>query len=70
MAKNIRCDRCRFVRPDPKASDHDWTAYTCSKRESEYYRALLNVNINGSKLEKITWKGCPCGVPVKRGVAK
>ena len=70
MAKHIRCARCRFVRPDPKASDRDWTAYECGKHESEYFRALVNISEDGRRLNRIVWKGCPCGVPVKRGVAK
>lgn len=67
MDKHIRCARCRFVRPDHKASDSEWTAYECGNRESEYYRALLNVAVNGGKLPRITWKGCACGKIKERG---
>jgi len=67
MAKHIRCARCRFVRPDRNASDSKWTAYECGNRDSQYYRALLNVSCDGDKRERVTWKGCEHGVPAERG---
>ena len=69
MAKHIRCAQCRFARRDRKASGSEWTAYECGNRESEYYKALLNVSYDGDKRERITWKGCACGAPRERGVA-
>ena len=67
MAKHIRCARCRFARPDRKASDSEWTAYECGNRDSEFYRALLNVTYDGDKRERISWKSCAHGRPVERG---
>ena len=69
MDKHIRCKECRFARPDPKASDRNWTAYECGNRDSEYYRALLNITRGGAKLSWITWAGCAWGEPVERGDA-
>jgi len=61
MEKHIRCAQCRFVRPDRKASEGKWTAYECGNRDSDYYRALLNVTVNGGKQDKVTWRGCDVG---------
>ena len=61
MEKQIRCSECRYVRPDPEASKGKWTAYECGKRESEYYRALLNITEGGAKQDSITWTGCEWG---------
>jgi len=61
MSKHIRCAQCRFVRQDVNAGDGNWKAYECGNRESEYYKALLNVSVRGDKLSRISWPGCPCG---------
>ena len=66
MAKHIRCSQCRFVRPDKAASEKGWTAYECGNRKSEYYKALVNVSLDGDMLRRVTWKGCPCGERGKR----
>ena len=69
MAKHIKCARCRFAQRDPKASDSEWTAYQCGNPKSEYHKALINVTLNGDKQELISWTGCVCGIPRKRGDA-
>jgi len=69
MDKHIRCAECRFVRPDLKASDREWTAFECGNYDSEYYRGLLNITLDGDKQEQITWTGCKHGEPVDGGVA-
>ena len=38
-----------------------WPAIECGNKKSMYYKALLNVNINGNKLSRITWGGCERG---------
>ena len=38
-----------------------WAAIECGCRESEYYKALLNVTPHGDMEETITWKGCSFG---------
>ena len=67
MGKHIRCARCRFVRPDHNASTRKWTAYECGNRDSEYYRALLNITLGGGMLPVITWTGCAWGEPLVGG---
>jgi len=62
MEKQIRCSQCRYAQPDPTASKGKWTAYECSNRESDYYRALLNITEGGAKQDSVTWTGCECGV--------
>ena len=57
----IRCSCCRFVREDPSMSDLDWTAYECGNPESEYNKALLNVDQQGNKQVSLTWTGCRSG---------
>ena len=64
--KHIRCACCKYVRPDKKASERNWTAYECGNCMSEYYRSLLNIRIDGGKLPWIAWRGCELGVPVER----
>ena len=59
--KHVKCADCRFVRPDIKASERRWTAYECGNHKSEYYRCLLNIDINGVKLKRIAWPGCEYG---------
>ncbi|MDL2318173.1 hypothetical protein LJC74_03640 [Eubacteriales bacterium OttesenSCG-928-A19] len=61
MAKTVRCAQCRFARRSRAFSDKGWSAYQCRNRESEYFRALLNVSANGDEQHRITWKGCPLG---------
>ena len=65
--KQVKCISCRFAQPDESASEKNWTAYACRHRDSEYYGALLNVNLRGQQQGRITWKGCPLGVAGKRG---
>ena len=38
-----------------------WAAIECGCRDSEYYKALLNVTPYGDMEKHITWKGCPFG---------
>jgi hypothetical protein len=33
----------------------------CGNQHSEYYRALLNVTVDGDTQSRITWGGCPLG---------
>ena len=61
MAKHIRCSKCRFVRPDETANEGSWTAYECGNKKSPYYKALLNVSIDGDKYTRISWQGCELG---------
>jgi hypothetical protein len=42
-------------------------AYECSNPESDYYKALLNVNFQGDQQNNITWPGCFYGEPVEGG---
>ena len=58
----VKCDCCKFVQRDKKASDRSWTAYMCANFSSEYFGALLNVTYSGDKLTEVCWKGCDCGV--------
>ena len=58
---NIRCKLCRFVRENVSLSDFGWTAYECGNPESQYYKSLLNVDLQGNKLPNITWSGCRFG---------
>lgn len=60
-ALRIKCISCRFAKVDKAASEKNWTAYECGNSESEYYRALLNVTLNGDKNTRISWSGCACG---------
>ena len=59
--KNIKCISCKYAKADTRASTKDWTAYECTNPDSEYYRCLLNVTINGEKQFRITWCGCEEG---------
>jgi len=61
MAQKIKCDSCRFARPDPKVSDKHWTAYECGNPSSEFHKALLNIDPNGNKQDRVTWGGCAQG---------
>ena len=61
MKAKIKCSQCRYVRPDKKASDKDWTAYECGNCDSEHYKSLLNVSAEGNKLKHISWGGCTKG---------
>lgn len=61
MAKKIRCVSCKYAQVDKTASEGSWEAYQCINRKSEYYRALLNVSIEGDKAKRITWSGCELG---------
>ena len=61
MDKQIKCISCRFARPDPSASDKNWTAYECGNPASEFYKALLNVTPHGAQLQRISWGGCEYG---------
>jgi len=63
---HVRCACCKYVRPDRKASERNWTAYECGNSMSEYFRALLNITLNGNKLQWIAWSGCEHGVSVER----
>ncbi len=55
---HIRCTECAFALVDKDASDRCWTAYECGCIISPYYKSLLNVTANGSKLTWINWSGC------------
>ena len=61
MENEIKCTQCRFVRIDRDASEKGWKAYECGNRNSEYYKALLNVTPRGEMLKRITWEGCEEG---------
>jgi hypothetical protein len=64
-----KCVQCVYVRPDINASDSDWTAYECGNIESPYYKSLLNVTLDGNKLDSVTWQGCEFGKSEVQGVA-
>lgn len=59
--KHIRCISCKYAQVDDSVSDPEWKAYECNNKESEYYKALLNVSEEGLRRKTITWKGCECG---------
>ena len=69
MAKDIKCEQCRFVRHDPSADYSKWRAYECGNRKSIYYKALLNTTRNGDMLTYIAWRGCEYGDPTVGGDA-
>jgi hypothetical protein len=46
--------------PCPK-QQINWAAVQCVNSDSEYFRALLNVSINGDMQSRITWSGCEDG---------
>ena len=56
--KRIRCSDCVYARPDPNASEKNWTAFECGNEASEFHKALLNVGYNGDRQKSITWSGC------------
>ena len=57
----MKCECCKYVRADKKASKRKWTAYKCGNKESEFYGSLLNVTYNGNELKEVCWIGCKCG---------
>jgi len=57
----VKCDCCKFVQRDKKASDRNWTAYKCTNIKSYYFGALLNVTYSGYKCVEVCWKRCDCG---------
>ena len=57
----IKCEECRFARPDEDSSSRLWTAYECGNVDSEFYKCLLNVSPQGNKQDRITWRGCELG---------
>ena len=61
IPSRVRCSRCRYVRRDPAADQPGWKAMECGNQDSEYYRALLNVTVDGDTQSRITWGGCPLG---------
>jgi len=67
MANHIRCAQCLFVRRDRKSGTRQNPAFECGNRNSEYYKALLNITRKGEKLPWITWNGCACGEPNEGG---
>jgi len=44
-----------------------WAAIQCVCSASEYYRALLNVTVQGDKQHFISWGGCEDGVLAEGG---
>jgi hypothetical protein len=54
---------CKFKGTDeicPK-QEVKWAAYECGCGESEYFKALLNVTLNGDRQLRVTWGGCENG---------
>ena len=41
-----------------------WAAIQCVNRDSDCYRALLNITIDGDMQDEITWCGCAWGEEV------
>jgi len=41
--------------------EDDWIPYECGNCESEYFRSLVNVSVDGDKLDEIIWAGCEHG---------
>ena len=37
-----------------------WAAIECGNKNSEYFKALLNVTPDGDRQTCVTWGGCPC----------
>ena len=35
-----------------------WGCWHCTNKGSKYYRSLLNVDLAGETLKKVTWEGC------------
>ena len=74
---SIKCALCRFAQIDPDAPGNGiievcnrrtrarrkvrWDGVECTNRNSEYYKALLNINPEGKQMLKVTWTGCPLG---------
>lgn len=58
---NIKFKWCCFVREDPTMKYDNQSVYECGNPESEYYKSLLNVDLQGNKLPNITWSGCRFG---------
>jgi len=74
---HIRCINCKFTRKDPDAPGNglmtvknkytgekttvEWYGIECGNCHSEYYKALLNVSINGDRQMSVTWSGCEYG---------
>lgn len=60
----IRCEFCRYAEIDKSACLKRWTAYQCGNPLSEFYHALLNVDLDGMPIpseQGITWDGCEQG---------
>ncbi len=62
MGKRIMCISCKHATADKQATEGKWTAYECSNADSEFYKALVNVGVNGEMHKKISWSGCKHGV--------
>lgn len=62
---NIKCEKCRFVQRESKVKNigygSDIPAFECGNPESEYYKAIVNMDSEGALKEKIEWPGCECG---------
>jgi hypothetical protein len=69
MAKHIHCALCRYARPDRRVSVKPWIAYACTNRNSEFFKALLNITPEGDHLPGIPWMGCVWGELRNRGAA-
>ena len=75
--KNIKCADCKYAREDSQAPGNgtitvydrrkrqsrqvEWIGVQCVNPDSDYYHALLNISVNGTRLVSVTWGGCEYG---------
>lgn len=53
---NSPCATCKHCRKSKEYYVCD--CWYCTNEESKYYRSLLNVDLAGETLKKVTWEGC------------
>jgi len=56
--KTIKCYDCTFA---IEAIRNKRTVFVCSNKNSEFHKALLNINIDGKSSIRPTWRGCTLG---------
>jgi hypothetical protein len=54
---------CKYRKTDDVCPKQElkWAAYECGCFDSEYFKALLNVGINGHRMKRVAWSGCEYG---------
>jgi hypothetical protein len=38
-----------------------WTGVECGNPDSDYFKALLNIDVEGNRQIRVTWPGCRHG---------